>query len=187
MTLPAAGGVGEWVENDPPPSMRPHRRYTPHFDRQMVNLPIARRLAAAIKKHSWSRNRWIRTLRRDGGQLIRQVYKDGSKRIKTIKPRRASIRAEREQTMTELALATAYFVDYDPNAPYLFEVHASTEQLAEAIGQLHRYAPGYDGDNGQYRHGRVSYDPVLGALEDWAAAGLIVLVSEYDADRKSVV
>jgi len=156
------------------------RRLTPCFDAVMVNHPIATRLDAILTKHDWSKNRYIAKLRESGATLVRKRHQDGTAKTKIIAPRRASIRAERCETMTHLARAIFYRTCYDPDAPFLFECKASVPELAKMIGQLHQYQPGYDGDNGQYRHGRISYDPVLGALEDWAAAGLILLVTEYD-------
>lgn len=159
---------------------RGKRRLAPCFDQVMVNHPIATRLDAILSKHDWSKNRYIAKLRETGATLVRKRHQDGAAKVKVIPPRRASIRVERCETMTHLARAVFYRTCYDPDAPFLFECKASVPELAKMIGQLHTYQPGYDGDNGQYRHGRKSYDPVLGALEDWAAAGLILLVTEYD-------
>ncbi|NAX31996.1 hypothetical protein CAG63_18285 [Vibrio sp. V37_P2S8PM304] len=124
-------------------------------------------------------------LRKHGAELKRRKLDDGTWKIKQIPPRRASIRLEREQTLDALVRAMIYRADYDPDAPYLFEVKASVEELAKMIGQLHVYAPGYDGQGGQYRHGRKSCDPVHGAIEDLEAAKMIVVVREQDKESKT--
>lgn len=161
------------------------RRYEPCFDVPMPNHPIARRLDAILSEHSWSRNRFMRKLRLLGATVQCYKRKDGSWKTKNIPPRRLSIRSEREQTLHALSRAMIFRADYDPDAPFLFEVKANVEELAKMIGQLHQYQPGYDGAEGQYRHGRTAYDPVLGALEDMEAADLIVLVREFDSQTKT--
>jgi hypothetical protein len=149
----------------------------------MPNHPIAKRLDALLTGHDWNRNRFIRKLRKEGGQIRRRKNEDGTWSVKTIAPRRLSIRTEREQTLNALARAMIYRADFDPDAPYLFEVRASVEELARMIGQLHEYAPGYDGDDGQYRHGRKSCDPVHGAIEDMEAADMLVIVRQWDSEQ----
>lgn len=161
---------------------RGKRRYKPAFDVPMPNHPVARRLNALLDAHDWNRNRFIVRLRKNGAELKRRKNKDGTWKTKKIHPRRRSIRLEREQTFNALARAMIYRASFDPDAPYLFEVKASVEELAKMIGQLHTYAPGYDGENGQYRHGRNSCDPVHGALEDFEAADLVVVVRKFDKD-----
>lgn len=165
-------------------SVKPHRRYKPEFNLGMVNHPIAKRLDAILKVHSWSKNRYMAKLRLAGATLIRKKNTNVPDLVKVIPPRRTAIRSEREETLDAVTRAMIYRADYDPDAPYLFEVKASVPELAEMIGQIHHYKPGYDGNNGQYRHGRVAYDPVLAALEDMAAANLILLVHEFDNKAK---
>lgn len=161
------------------------RRYTPKFDIPMPNHPIARRLDALLSGHNWNLNRFMRKLRKDGATLKRRKLADGSWKTKHIAPRRASIRLEREQTLDALVRAMIYRANYDPDAPYLFEVKASMEELAKMIGQLHQYEPGYDGNNGQYRHGRKACDPVHAAADDLEAAEMIVVVREFDQETKT--
>ncbi|MBD6984145.1 hypothetical protein G4168_17550 [Vibrio parahaemolyticus] len=163
----------------------PWRRHMPSFDIPMVNHPTAKRLDALLSGHNWNRNRFIRKLRKEGATLKRRKLADGTWKTKYIAPRRASIRLEREQTLDALARAMIYRADYDPDAPYLFEVKASVEELARMIGQLHEYEAGYDGDNGQYRHGRKACDPVHGAVDDFEAADMIVVVREFDQESKT--
>ncbi|MCG6410515.1 hypothetical protein K6U17_14935 [Vibrio fluvialis] len=161
------------------------RRYTPKFELPMVGHPIARRLDALLSGHVWSKNRFIRKLRKEGGEIKRRKLSDGTWKTKTIPPRRLSIRLEREQTLDALTRAMIYRADYDPDAPYLFEVKASVEELAGMIGQLHEYAPAYDGEAGQYRHGRKACDPVHAAIDDFEAADMLVVVREFDAENKT--
>ncbi|MBS0044652.1 hypothetical protein KFE26_20495 [Shewanella sp. M16] len=158
------------------------RRYKPCFDLPMPNIALAKSLDRLLSRHNWSQNRYIRKLRACGATIKRWKTADGSWKTRTIPPRKASIRAEREETLDALARAMIYRADYDPDAPYLFEVKASIECLAEMIGQLHTYEPGYDGDNGQYKHGRKSCDPVHGALDDLEAADMILVVREFDRE-----
>ena len=161
------------------------RRYTPAFDLPMPNHAIARRLEAVLSAHDWNKNRFMRKMRIEGKVINRLKLKDGTWKTKTLPPRRASIRLEREQTLDALTRAMIYRADYDPDAPFLFEVKASVEELARMIGQLHEYAPGYDGLSGNYRHGRLACDPVHGALEDMEAADLVVVVREFDQETKT--
>ncbi|HCG6617766.1 TPA: hypothetical protein NJ225_004359 [Vibrio parahaemolyticus] len=161
------------------------RRYTPKFDIPMANHPIAKRLDALLSGHNWNRNRFMRKLRKDGATLKRRKLSDGTWKTKHIAPRRTSIRLEREQTLDALVRAMIYRADYCPDSNYLFEVKASVEELAKMIGQLHEYEPGYDGQGGQYRHGRKSCDPVHGAIDDMEAAEMIVVVREFDKESKT--
>ena len=161
------------------------RRYTPKFEQPMVGHPIARRLDALLSGHTWSENRFIRKLRKEGGEIKRRKLKDGTWKVKKLLPRRKSIRLEREQTLDALARAMIYRADYDPDAPYLFEVKSSVEDLALMIGQLHEYSPAYDGENGHYRHGRKACDPVHAALDDFEAADMIVVIREHDEETKT--
>lgn len=161
------------------------RRHTPKFDIPMSNHPIAKRLDTLLRGHSWNRNRFMRKLRKEGATLKRRKLNDGSWKTKVIPPRRASIRLEREQTLDSLVRAMIYRADYSPDSEYLFEIKASVEDLAKMIGQLHEYEPGYDGQGGQYRHGRKSCDPVHGAIDDMEAAEMIVVVREFDQESKT--
>lgn len=161
------------------------RRYIPNFELPMVGHPIARRLDALLSAHVWSKNRFIRKLRKEGGEIKRRKLSDGTWKTKTLPPRRLSIRTEREQTFDALTRAMIYRADYDPEAPYLFEVKASAEELAGMIGQLHEYAPAYDGESGQYRHGRKACDPVHAAIDDFEAADMLVVVREFDNETKT--
>lgn len=165
-------------------NQRGTRRYTPAFTESMVSHPTAKRLNAALEKHDWSRNRYIARLRQDGAELKRVKFdKELNKKVSTTKiiaPRRQTIRIERDQTFTELTKAMIYRADYDPDAPFLFEVNASVEELARLIGQLHEYEPGYDGEHGQYRCGRNACDPVHAAIDDWEAANMLIVVREFD-------
>ncbi len=155
------------------------RHHKPCFDTPMLRHPAARRLEGALKVHNWSRNRHIKKLRKEGAELNRGKRRDGTTRIKKIAPRRAAIRRERDETLTALVRAMIYRTDYNPTAPYLFEVQCCVEELARMIGQLHVYAPEYDGEDGQYRHGRKSCDPVHGAIEDMEAADMLFVVREF--------
>lgn len=157
------------------------RRYTPSFDLPMQNIPLAKILDRLLSCHKWSQNRYIRKLRANGAVIQRWKKSDGKWKTKSIPPRKLTLRSEREETLNALARAMLYRADYDPSAPYLFEVKASIESLADMIGQLHTYEPGYDGEFGQYKHGRKSCDPVHGALDDLEAADLILVVREFDS------
>ena len=161
-----------------------HRRNAPSFTRDMVDNVMAKRLDAILTTHSWSKNRYMRKLREEGKTLVRKMVDGKPVKTKVIPPRRVSIRSEREETLNALVRAMIYVTDYDPDAPFLFEVKASVEELATMIGQIHYYEAGYDGENGQYRHGRVAYDCVLGAVEDMAASTLILAVYEFDKKAK---
>ncbi|WP_345855761.1 hypothetical protein [Shewanella algae] len=162
-----------------------HRHLAPSFERQMIKLSLARRLDKAVSRYDFTRCPIYSSARLNGGELIRQVFSDGSKRVKSIPPRRIRPRREREETSRCLMRAMLYYVDYDPTAQYMFEVQLSLEQLAKEIGQLYEYQPGYDGDSGQYRYGRKSCDPVRGAFDDWELAKMVVMVREFDHETKT--
>ena len=177
---PPQKGAVPWKEN-----RQTWRRNTPTFTVQMVNQPMARRLDATLAQHSWSKNPYIKSIRLNGAEIDLYKKADGEWKTKKLPIRRASMRSEREETLDCLTRAMIYRADYDPDAPFLFEVKASAEELARMIGQCHDYEEGYDGEDGQYRHGRVAYDCVLAALQDMAAAELIILVHEFDSETKT--
>ncbi|MBO9492210.1 hypothetical protein J7384_17750 [Endozoicomonas sp. G2_1] len=161
-----------------------HRHYPPIYKKPMVDLAVVQRIQGILKKFNWHKSDAMMDLRRNGGSIVMRTYQDGSKRFKSLPPRRLSIRSEREETLNELLKAIFNTVEYSSEANHVLECMASVEELAKMIGQLHQYEPGYDGENGQYRHGRKSYDPVLGALHDLEAAKLILVVREFDKEAK---
>lgn len=163
-----------------------HRRYEPKYSKRSVNIPIARRLEAILRKWDPNKCQFMTQLRRNGGSILMRVHNDGTKRYKMLLPRRLSIRVEREQTIRCLLKAILNNVEYSPNATFLFECMSSIEELAKQIGQLHEYEPGYDAteDSIGHRHGRKAYDPVLGALDDLEAAGLMLVVRGWDKETK---
>ncbi|WP_446471524.1 RepA family replication protein [Xenorhabdus stockiae] len=131
-----------------------HRHYTPKYTGSLPDIVLVRRLAGALKVHDWNRNSFLHKLRCDRNQ-------------------RVSIRSERRETFSELALALIAYADYNPNNEYLFEVMCSVEKLAELCGQLFHY-----------ENGRKSYDPILHALHDWRDSELIVIHEDFDHEAK---
>ncbi|PHM67977.1 hypothetical protein [Xenorhabdus sp. KJ12.1] len=131
-----------------------HRHYTPKYTGSLPDVVLVRRLAGALKVHDWSRNSFLYKLRCDRNQ-------------------RVSIRSERRETFSELALALIAYADYNPNNEYLFEVMCSVEKLAELCGQLFHY-----------ESGRKSYDPILHALHDWEESKLIIIHRAFDHEAK---
>ncbi|MEX0446547.1 RepA family replication protein [Xenorhabdus sp. SGI246] len=131
-----------------------HRHFTPKYSGGLPNIVPVRRLAGALKVHDWNRNSFLRKLRYNRNQ-------------------RVSIRSERRETFSELALAMVAYADYNSNHKYLFEVMCSVEKLAELCGQLYRYDSG-----------RKSYDPILHALNDWEKAELIVIDRDFDHESR---
>ncbi|PHM75280.1 hypothetical protein [Xenorhabdus cabanillasii] len=131
-----------------------HRHYAPKYTGVLPKIVPIRRFAGALKRHDWNRNSFIYQLRCDRNQ-------------------RVSIRSERRETFSELALAMIAYADYNPNHEYIFEVMCSVEKLAELCGQLYRY-----------ENGRKSYDPILHALNDWEHANLIVIDRDFDVESK---
>ncbi|MCW7763422.1 RepA family replication protein [Photorhabdus luminescens] len=131
-----------------------HRHYTPKYRGGLPDIVLVRRLAGALKVHDWNRNSFIYKLRCNRNQ-------------------RVSVRSERRETFSELALAMIAYADYNPNREYLFEVMCSVEKLAELCGQLYRY-----------ENGRKSYDPILRALNDWEDANLILIDRDFDHESR---
>ncbi len=135
-------------------SSKIHRHHTPTFSGTVPRCVAAKRFAAALKVHSWNRNRALVRQRQDSG-------------------RRISIRSERRQTLDALAMALIAYCDYSPESDYLFEVFASVEQLASVTGQRHLCDSG-----------RVTYDPTLNALKQLADAQLIIVQHGHDPDTR---
>lgn len=131
-----------------------HRHYEPKFIGALPKLVPVRRFAAALKQHNWNRNPHIYQLRCERNQRI-------------------SVRSERRETFSALAMAMIAHADYNPESESIFEVMCSVETLAASCSQLH-----------QYESGRKSYDPILHALRDWEAANLIIVHREFDVDAK---
>ncbi|MGF7420330.1 RepA family replication protein [Providencia rettgeri] len=131
-----------------------HRHFAPKFLGELPKLVPVRRFAAALKRHDWNRNPHIYQLRYSRKQRI-------------------SVRSERRETFSALALAMIAYADYNPESDALFEVMCSVERLAELCGQLYRYDSG-----------RKSYDPILHALRDWEQAKLIVIDRDFDIEAK---
>ncbi|ENC1639220.1 hypothetical protein ABKD00_004467, partial [Salmonella enterica subsp. enterica serovar Newport] len=131
-----------------------HRHFFPVFNGKLPNLPIVKRLVAALDQHDWNRNRHIYLLR-------------------CIRHQRVTVRSERRETWSALALAVIANADYNPMSENVFEVMCSVEALAAQCGQLY-----------QYENGRKSYDPVLHALHDWEAAKMIVIHRAFDSETK---
>lgn len=114
----------------------------------------ARRFAAALEVHDWNRNRHIYKLRCERNQ-------------------RVSIRSERRETFNALTMAVISMCDYNPDSDYLFEVMCGTHDLARMTSLLHRT-----------ESGRLTYDPVLNALDDWEKAGTIIQLNGQDPETK---
>ncbi|MBS9434838.1 hypothetical protein EAE92_20385 [Photorhabdus hainanensis] len=131
-----------------------HRHYVPKYSGGLPKIVTVRRFAGALNVHDWNRNPFMYQLRCKRNQ-------------------RVSIRSERRETFSELALAMIAYADYNPNNEYLFEVMCSVEKLAELCGQLYRY-----------ENGRKSYDPILHALHDWQGANLIIIKEGFDPEAK---
>ncbi|MEC4091629.1 hypothetical protein [Pseudoalteromonas rubra] len=157
-----------------------HRHSAPSFERPMVNVQLARTMDRILAKWNVSISPAIRELRRNGGSILRRVYNDGRKKYKQLLPRRLTVRLEREQTINCLLRAIFYTTEYSPNAKFMFECMASVPELARMIGQYNEYEKNYDAEGAEnYRHGRVAYDAVLGAIEDLEASGLLLIVREF--------
>lgn len=135
-------------------SSKVHRHYQPQFIGVLPKLIPVRRFAAALKKHDWNRNPHIYQLRCERNQRI-------------------SVRSERRETFSVLALAMIANSDYNPESESVFEVMCSVEKLAKICSQFH-----------QYESGRKSYDPILHALRDWESANLIIIDRDFDVETK---
>ncbi|WP_099136898.1 hypothetical protein [Xenorhabdus budapestensis] len=131
-----------------------HRHYVPKYAGGLPAIVPVRRLAGALKIHDWNRNT--------------PLYK-----LRCKRNQRVSIRSERRETFSELALAMIAYADYNPDSEYLFEIMCSTEKLASLCGQLYHY------DNG-----RKCYDPIRLALKDWEAADMIYIDRDRDPETR---
>lgn len=149
-----------------------HRHLKPHFDLKSKN-PIAKMLLAHIDLHDFQRNQFLNKMRYNGG-----VVNLGFNQM-TLEARKNRMRSEREETVREVLKALVYSASYKANTNSLFEVKMSVKSLAKMINQLHVSAP-----TDQYRHGRENYKPVLSALKDLAAAGLVMLQQNYSVALK---
>ncbi len=160
-----------------------HRWHVPSYEKPLVNIPIMNQMKGKLLSFDWHKCPPMAALRANGGKVLIKYNKEGEKVFRFLPARRKSIRTEREETLRFLTLAIMNNVEYSYGATYLHECMLSIQELAQAIGQLHKYEKDYTKD-GKYRHGRVSYDPVLGAIDDLEAAGLILVVREFDHDSK---
>lgn len=149
-----------------------HRHLQPCFDKKSKN-PIAKMLMCHIEKHDFQRNAFINKARYAGG-----VVNLGFSQF-NLNPRRNRMRIEREQTLRETLKALVYNANYKANSNSLFEVKMSVKALAKHINQLHT-----SDATEKYRHGRQNYNPVLNALKDLAAAGLVMLQQNYSVKLK---
>ncbi|MDC9563454.1 MULTISPECIES: hypothetical protein [unclassified Pseudoalteromonas] len=144
-----------------------HRHLIPHFDLKSKN-PIAKMLMTHIEKHNFQRNPYLNKMRYAGG-VVNLGYSQ-----KILPARTNRLRIEREQTLRETMKALVYCANYKLNSESLFEIKMSVKSLAKQINQLHVSEP-----TKKYRHGRDNYNPVLNALKDLAAAGLVMLQQNY--------
>lgn len=149
-----------------------HRHLQPYFDKKSKN-PIAKMLMCHIEKHDFQRNTFLNRARYAGG-----VVNLGFSQF-NLNPRRNRMRIEREQTLRETMKALVYNANYKANSNSLFEVKMSVKTLAKHINQLHT-----SDATAKYRHGRQNYNPVLNALKDLAAAGLVMLQQNYSVKLK---
>lgn len=149
-----------------------HRHLTPHFDLKSKN-PIAKMLMAHIEKHDFQRNSFLNKIRYAGG-IVNLGYSQHF-----LAPRSNRMRIEREQSLRETMKALVYCASYKANSNSLFEIKMSVKSLAKQINQLHTSDP-----TAKYRHGRDNYNPVLNALKDLAAAGLVMLQQNYSVKLK---
>lgn len=149
-----------------------HRHLTPHFDLKSKN-PIAKMLMAHIEKHDFQRNSFLNKIRYAGG-IVNLGYSQHF-----LAPRSNRMRIEREQTLRETMKALVYCASYKANSNSFFEIKMSVKSLAKQINQLHTSDP-----TTKYRHGRDNYNPVLNALKDLAAAGLVMLQQNYSVKLK---
>ncbi|WP_337049945.1 hypothetical protein [Serratia fonticola] len=131
-----------------------HRHCLPEFVGKLPESVAARRFSAALVKHDWNRNRHIYKLRCERNQ-------------------RVSVRSERREVFTVLALAMISMCDYNPDSEYLFEVMCGTHELARMTSLLHRTPTG-----------RLTYDPILNALDDWEKAGTIIQLKGQDPETR---
>ncbi|MBH0017863.1 hypothetical protein [Pseudoalteromonas sp. NGC95] len=149
-----------------------HRHLTPHFDLKAEN-PIAKILMTHIEKHDFQRNSFLNKARYAGG-----IVNLGFSSVK-VSARTNRMRIEREQTIRETLKALVYCASYKLNSNSLFEIKMSVKSLAKQVNQLHISNP-----TEKYRHGRENYNPVLNALKDLAAAGLVMLQQNYSVKLK---
>lgn len=144
----------ENVIQTPPSRKSVHRHCVPDFVGKIPESVAAKRFAAALEKHDWNRNRHIYKLRCERNQ-------------------RVSVRSERREVYGSLGLALFSMCDYSADSEFLFEVMCGTHDLARATSLLYRTSAG-----------RLTYDPILNALNDWEKAGLIIIVRGQDPETK---
>ena len=149
-----------------------HRHLTPHFDFKAKN-PIAKLLIARIEIHDFKLNTFLNKARYAGG-MVNLGFSN-----LVLAARTNRMRIEREQTLRETMKALVYCASYKPYSDSLFEIKMSIKALAKMVNQLHISEP-----TAKYRHGRENYNPVINALKDLAAAGLVMLQQNYSVKLK---
>lgn len=87
---------------------------------------------------------------------------------------KGAIRSERRESLKALCAVMLTYVDMSPARPYLFEVRASIEELADKSHLTYMYW-----DNVKGKH-RLRYDIALNTLKMLEEAELVTVVREYD-------
>ncbi|PLR30076.1 Replication protein [Chimaeribacter arupi] len=148
-----------------------HRRHVPEFT-GTVPRGAAAKMVARLRKHDWTRNHDLITLRQRG--YIPYARRNDPTFVP--KPMRITARRESREALTALSLALAANCDYNPESDYAFEVMCSFEDIARAMGVLHIY-----------ENGRKTYDVALNALSVLEQMGTrdnpyIVVKHDQDSD-----
>jgi hypothetical protein len=177
----------KWLSSDFSPlnGRKKWRHHEPKVNITLPNHPISNRLKGVVNSFDWHKCKPMIELRKNGGKILTKVLSNNVRRYRIISPRRLSIRKERLIVLNGLLKLIIKYANFDHDAQFLFECNRSLEELARDLGMLHSYAPLYDTENidtSKYTHGRKSCDPVRAAIDDLEAAGLIIVVREYDKD-----
>ncbi|WP_244186233.1 Replication protein [Xenorhabdus ishibashii] len=143
-----------------------HRNHTPNWDISIPNGTPAR-LSRTLKSHDWRKDRQLIALRQTGYT----PYTERNNPHFVPKPMRITTRSESREALTSLSLALVAYADFYPCRDHLFEVMASIEVIAAAMGVLHIY------DNG-----RKAYDVTLHALSVLEQLGHLIVHRDKDLD-----
>lgn len=166
----------EETEKSKPDTLKPRLLY-------LHKHPVLDCFKGVLKTFDWHKCKPYTDVRKNGGKIQTKKLKNGSVRFRDLPPRRASIRKERELSLTCLTRALLKYANFDYRATFLFEVDRSIEQIAKELGVLREYKKGYDSaciEESKYRHGRKSCDGLRGALDDLEASKMVLVVREYD-------
>lgn len=153
-----------------------YRNLTPLFD--MPKTELRKRgvdqVIQRAQQHNFMRDEDYRKIRYHGA-VIQRGHREIVLKARIQNPHPAKIEA-----LEAVTQALLYHCNMNPTGDHLFEVFASIEDIAATAGALHHYRP-----DEKYTHGRKTCHPVRAAINELEACERIIIVSEWDSDKRN--